>query len=306
MGEKSKLIGEYGEKSVENFLKMIGWGKAHQNIEFRCSDESHGKRTHGLDFFFTYKSPLVDNVLKKINISVKFSDLPYPTSPTSLFKKHFDDIIKALDCFKKSQESKDIISGIRNYNKSENIGLLFWLTNDEDSYIDLIPKLANVRFSENYYYDSFYIVDNKKIDFLYSCLKYSKTKFEDSEISFFYPDTGKNIIPSIKTNYGKVLPIEYINASILPLRIEGKLTKKITLALYTVDNFNVEDLKRLISLAKELSKSWTSEVLILFPNYNETRHSSFVRIAKGVFEEESFTDLVKVESYNDDFKSLQI
>ncbi|HEY9221707.1 MAG TPA: hypothetical protein VIO43_09055 [Lutibacter sp.] len=306
MGEKSKLIGEYGEKSVENFLKLIGWGKAHQNIEFNCSKESHKKRTHGLDFFFTYKSPLVDSVLKKINISVKFSDLPYPNSPSSAFKSHFEDLTKAIECFKTSQQSKEIISETRNYTKSEDVGLLFWLTNNETSYTDLIPKLANLRFSEDYNYDSLYIVDNKRIDFIYCSLKYAISRFKDSDITFFYPDTGKNIIPTIKRNFGKILPVEYINTSILPLRIEEPLTKITTLALYTIEPFDIKDLKRLISLSKELSKSWSSKIVILFPDYNEIRNSSDVRIAKSAFEEETFTEQISIESYNDNFKSLQI
>ena len=312
MGEKSKLIGEYGEKSVENFLKLIGWGKAHQNIEFACNKENHKnkdnkqKRTHGLDFFFTYKSPLVDSVLKKVNVSVKFSDKPYPNSPSTKFKSHFEDLATAIECFKTSQESKEIISGIRNYTKSEDIGLLFWLTNDETSYDDLIPKLANVRFSDDYNYDSLYIVDNKRIDFIYRSLKYAITEFKDSDITFFYPDTGKNIIPTTKKNFGKILPIEYINSSILPLRIEETITKTTTLALYTIEPFDIKDLKRLISLSKELSKSWPSKILILFPDYNEARNSSDVRIAKSAFEEDTFTDQISVVSYNDNFKSLQI
>lgn len=306
MGEKSKLIGEYGEKSVENFLKLIGWGKSHQNIEFQCSNETHKKRTHGLDFFFTYKSPLVDSVLKKINISVKFTDLPYPNSPSSTFKSHFDDLTKAIECFKLSQESKEIVSNIRNYSQSEEVGLLFWLTNNETSYNDLIPKLASVRFSEVYNYDSLYIVDNKRIDFIYKSLKYSLSRFKNCDITFFYPDTGKNIIPTTKRNFGKTLPVEYINTSILPLRIEETSTKKTTLALYTIEPFNTKDLKRLISLSKELSKSWPSNVIILFPEYNELSNASEVRIAKSAFEEESNMDQISVESYNDNFKSLQI
>ena len=306
MGEKSKLIGEYGEKSVENFLKLIGWGNAHHNIEFSCTKHDHNKRTHGLDFFFTYKSPLVDFVLKKINISVKFSDSPYPTSPSLSFKNFFQDLTKSIECFKTSQQSKEILAEIRGYKKSEDVGLLFWLTNDNNSYEDLIKELTNVRFSEDFNYDSFFIVDNKRIDFIYKSLKYSKSRFIDSDIAFFYPDTGKNIVPTIKKNFGKILPIEYINTSVLPLRIEEVSTKKTTLALFTIDPFQTEDLKRLISLSKELSKSWSSEIVILFPDYNEVRNSSDVRIAKSAFEEETFIQYISVESYNDNFKRLQV
>jgi hypothetical protein len=41
MGEKSKFIDEYGEKSVENFLKLIGWGEPPKGNTFNCSNENH-------------------------------------------------------------------------------------------------------------------------------------------------------------------------------------------------------------------------------------------------------------------------
>ena len=149
-------------------------------------------------------------------------------------------------------------------------------------------------------------MDNKRIDFIYLSLKYAISTFNNSDINFFYPDTGKNIIPSIKKNFGKVLPVEYLNSSILPIRIEDNLSKQTTLALFTIDPFDVDDLKRLISLSQELSKSWPSKILICFPNYNETNHSREVRIAKNNFEDAKFTNNISVQSFNDDFKSLQI
>jgi hypothetical protein len=306
MGEKSKLIGEYGEKSVENFLKLIGWRDSHNNIEFKCSNENHKKKTHGLDFFFTYKSPLVDLVLKRVHISVKFTDKPYPNSPNSKFKEFYNDLASSIECFKISPESREITSSIKNYSRTEEIGVLFWLSNDEESYDDLISKIASATLSTEYNFDSLFVVDNKRIEFIYNCLNYSSSKFKDLDISFFYPNTGKNIIPTIKSDFGKILPVEYINSSIIPLRLEDKTNNKTTLALFTIERFSTEDLERLISLSKELSKSWSSEILILFPDYNELRNLKDVKIAKGYFEEENFTKNITVKSYKEDFKSLQI
>jgi hypothetical protein len=306
MGEKSKLIGEYGEKSVKNFLKLIGWRDSHNNIEFKCSNENHKKKTHGLDFFFTYKSPLVDLVLKRVHISVKFTDKPYPNSPNSKFKEFYNDLASSIECFKISPESREITSSIKNYSRTEEIGVLFWLSNDEESYDDLISKIASAKLSTEYNFNSLFVVDNKRIEFIYNCLNYSSSKFKDLDISFFYPNTGKNIIPTIKSDFGKILPVEYINSSIIPLRLEDKTNNKTTLALFTIEPFSTEDLERLISLSKELSKSWSSEILILFPDYNELRNLKDVKIAKGYFEEENFTKNITVKSYKEDFKSLQI
>ena len=201
MGEKSKLIGEYGEKSVENFLKLIGWGEPPKGTEFKCSNQNHiskntkkQKKTHGIDFFYAYKSPLVDSVLKKVSISVKYSNEVYPNSPGSKFKEYFEDLVTAIDCFRFTPELKEIINSIKGYSSSEDIGVLFWLTNNIESYSDLIPKLSNINISTDSNYHSLYVVDNKRIDFIYLSLKYAISTFNNSDINFFYPDTGKNII----------------------------------------------------------------------------------------------------------------
>lgn len=52
------MIGEFGKKTVDNFLKLIGWGEAPRNIEFNCHKEKHD--------IFPYKSPLVDNTFYNI------------------------------------------------------------------------------------------------------------------------------------------------------------------------------------------------------------------------------------------------
>ena len=313
MGEKSKLIGEYGERSVENFLKLIGWGEPPKGNYFKCSNEKHinkdtkkQKTTHGIDFFYAYKSPLVDSVLKKVNVSVKYSNEIYPNTPNSKFKEYFEDLVTAIECFKFTPELKEIINSIKGYSNSEDIGVLFWLTNNSDSYNDLIPKLSSINLTTEFNYHSLYVVDNKRIDFIYLSLKYAISRFNNSDINFFYPDTGKNIIPTTKKNFGKILPVEFLNTSILPLRIEDEFSKQTTLALFTIDPFDGEDLKRLISLSQELSKSWPSKILICFPDYNELNHSREVRIAKNNFEDAKFTNNISVESFNDNFKSLQI
>lgn len=304
MGEKSKLIGEYGEKSVENFLKLIGWGETPRNIEFDCTKEIHERRTHGIDFYYAYISPLTDGILKRISISVKFSDKPYPNSPNSKFKEYFDELAQAIDCFKHSTELREL-NTIRGYNTVENIGLLFWLSNEENESGDILTKLENIQLNSDYSFDSLYVVDNKRIDFVFSSILYTKNRFKDSDISFFYPDTGKNLNPTTKRNNGKILPVEYINSTIIPFRVEDINTKKTTLVLISNDNFELNDLKRLIGLSKELSKSWPSEIVICFPDYNELRHSKDVRNAKTTFEDETFTQNIIIESFNTNFKSLQ-
>lgn len=307
MGEKSKFIGETGEKTVENFLTLIGWGNASKGAEFPCFDsDNHNKeRTHGLDFYFNYVSPLVDGVLKKINISVKFTDKVYPNSPNAKFKEHFVDLVESMECFKFSDTYKQLTSAISEYYiSSENIGVLFWLSNENSVQEDIITKVSNSILPNTYAFDTVYLVDNKRLEFLYSSITYAKNIGNNFEMNFFYHDTGKNINPLVKRNYGTILPVEFINSSIIPIRLEDISNNSTKLILTCIDNFNIEDLKRLISLAQELTKSWPSDIIIAFPDYNEIRNSKDVVIAKSSFEN-NFTKNINVVSYYPNSKSLQ-
>jgi hypothetical protein len=91
MGEKSKSIGEKGEKIVENFLRLIGWNNPQPNrtltclhpVEHKSKSANNSRTTHGIDFFYANKSHLKINTLDNIVISVKFSASEYPKYPST-------------------------------------------------------------------------------------------------------------------------------------------------------------------------------------------------------------------------------
>lgn len=312
MGEKSRIIGEYGEKTVDNFFKLIGWGEVPKNIELRCSHPkkhaskgSENRLTHGIDFFFAYRSPLVDGVLKSISVSVKYTSNPYPNAPSSVFKEHFEDLVFSIECFKHSPEKNNTTRKISGYSRVEEVGVLFWLSNNPETYDDLIIKLSNVNVTLDNCFNTLYIVDNKRIDFIYSAIRHAQRWLNNSELLFYYPDTGKNIIPTEKLNCGPILPVEYINTSILPIRLENKENNQIQLLLYTIDAFSNTDLQRLIGLTQTISKSWATRIVIAFPDYNELTHGGEARLIKSIFEDKLAMDSVTITSYNDNFKSLQ-
>ena len=125
MGELSKKIGEQGERIVLTFLKNIGWENTSVAIDLPCLiNEEHkhngtdGRTTHGIDGLFPYESPLFENILDHIVISVKFSKNSYPAYPNSDFKSHFKDLATAMECYDKSKlqnEEKSNTCGARTY-----------------------------------------------------------------------------------------------------------------------------------------------------------------------------------------------
>jgi hypothetical protein len=309
MGEYSKSIGEYGEKLVDNFLDLIGWKSPQKGIDIPCFDkETHAKkdkkerRSHGIDFIYSYNSPFIDGVLKNIIVSVKFSKSAYLSYPVPDFLNYYDDLATAIECFEHSDNKQEILKGFLDFDSVEDIGVLFWINDNPDSIDDILPEISNVKFEHNYSINSLYVVDNRRIMFIYRVLEFVKSKFSDFNILFYYPNTGKNINPMTKQNSGSSLPVEYLNSSILPLKLQRKdKEKEVYLGIFCIDNYEKEDFKRIIGLSKELSVGLASKVYIGIPNYNEIEHQNQINIIKQQFQDVDFTSGVYVLNYNDKF-----
>jgi hypothetical protein len=309
MGEWSRRIGEIGEEVVAEFLDSIGWGNAQRNLSLPCmkghrhSTGENARITHGIDYLFSYSSPLQNRNLNHLVISVKYTTNAYPKNPSSKFKEHFFDLAKTMECFRQSEirrSANNLFSGI---DEAKDIGVLFWLTHDTSSEDDVIQKVARVHNMDEYNYGSIYIVDNKRLGFIHDTLKYLSINRSDSEVEFFYPNTGKNYNPINKESSGKILPVEFINASVIPLKLSNRDNSK-TIVLAVSDDFQREYLQRLIGLAYELTSDFAKDTLILFPDFSQLSHENQVSEAKSSFRDQRFTESVRVSSYRLDFRNI--
>lgn len=309
MGEWSKTVGEFGEKTVENFLRLIGWGETPKNISLDCikpkvhAEEGKERQTHGIDFYFSYLSPLVDNTRKNVHISSKYTANPYPNSPVRTFKEYVQELAWTIDCFRHSEKKQEYFSNLRGYKHTEDVGVLFWLSNDGSTYDDLINKVANSNISLEGPIHSLFVVDNKRVEFIYQALRHSQSNYNGYSVDFFYPSTGKNIIPVNKKNYGSMLPVEYINTSVLPIRVQNSHGTT-GLLLFSIEPYSGEDLKRLMGLTQELSKSWSGFVEISFPDFNSLSHGDSVRAIKSMFLNDGLIDNITVTSFSNSFTNI--
>lgn len=172
MGEWSKKIGEYGEDVVDKFLSVVGWHDLAKGNQINCSklngehvnQRGETVHTHGIDFLFSYMSPLIDGQLNNIVISSKFKTSKYPNSPTTEFKWFMTDLINMLECFDYSELKESVLSNYQ-YSNINDVGMLFWLNNQEDSTDDLISIVSSSRFDllKN---NTIYIMDNKRVGFI--------------------------------------------------------------------------------------------------------------------------------------------
>lgn len=305
MGEWSKKVGEHGENVVKEFFDLIGWSSSQDGLEMPClREERHDGKTHGIDRLFAYLSSLEDGVLNNIVTSVKYTAKGYPSSPNTLFKSHFFDLAKTLECFKNSEIRRTAIKNFSGVDSTKDIGVLFWLSNPKEQDRDILTEVANCKGLDAFAYETIYVVDNKRISFIFDSIQGVKAAFTGRSVEFFYPSTGKNNNPLTRNSSGLVLPVEYINSSVLLFKVVDGNNQSKTLVISSIDNFDSSNLRRLIGLAHEISQDWNSSTLILFPDYDQLHHKNEVNDAKSGFANQSFVSSVKVASFNADFRSM--
>ncbi len=311
MGEWSRRIGEVGEQVVGEFLDLIGWGDSQRSIALPCmkgglhSNGTNPRSTHGIDYLFSYESQLVDRTVDNLVISVKYTANLYPANPSTKFKEYFQDLAQTIECFQRSEVRQSSNSHFSGIDSSRTIGVLFWLSNQDSSEnnIDVIQEVANVRNIDKYNYSSIYLVDNKRVSFIYDVIKHLSLNNPGSRIEFFYPNTGKNYNPLTREFSGKILPIEFVNSPVLPLKIKSQdHTRAIVIAVS--EHFNTDHLKRLMGLAADITSDFATDTLILFPDFDPLHHENRVSEAKSGFRDRDFIQNVRVSSFRTDFRNV--
>lgn len=307
-GEKAKSSGEYGERIVENLLNLIGWGNALSGVTVNCTfpekhkGKSNESQKHGVDYIYQYKCPLRDSVQHDVLISVKCRK-DYPTASstvTTYFKEFLIDLARASECY----PSCDIYKRkIQKTKKREISGVVFWINRNIDDgkeYESIIDKVTTMRLGDDVNKINITLVDNKKSQFLYDILTYAHKTYGEDNINFFYIGTGLNNISLDRVYKGRVMPVEYLNANVIPLIVDNNLESR--LLLTTSEPFCENYLRRLIGVAQEITNTLTASVVIAFSDYNKFEHEEIVRKVKLDFEDESFLRKVSVTTYKPDFR----
>ncbi|WP_283710303.1 GapS4a family protein [Pseudoalteromonas prydzensis] len=316
MGEKSKEIGEKGEKLVNELLTVIGWSGLQNNESIPClTPEEHMSKnaqkprsTHGIDIFFSDKSNLEDFTLENVVVSVKYTSKPYPSAPSSIFKEHLKDLAQTIECFMKSnlraENNEDFeMTGIR---KANDTGVLFWLSNHKDSDQDVISKIANINLDKSLNFSTIHVVDNSRASFIYSSIKFIQDSFKEYDYFFHYAFSSANYTDPNIQKFGNVLPVEYLSSNLLPFRLIDKSTGKISFCVVCRDEFSEEAIKRLIHLASDVSQDFTGEFFFLFPDYDPLLHEKILQQAQRVTNKTHSMEqrTITVKSYKEDFRGL--
>ena len=296
MGEYSQRVGVVGENVVADFLKLIGWENPLRNDDIASIDTDFRKRTNGIDGYFHYINPMVGGTIENIIYSSKYSTEPYPVSQlVAQFKERYLELAKAIESFKKSELKQRTISLHQNIDAHFDRGILFWLNNSTSGENDIISRLSRIELNTGVNHDGIFLVDNKRIEFIYDSICFAQLKYREYEVDFVYFNNGLNNDDKNPRN-GKIMPVQYINSSILPLRAsKGNET---TIIINAIDNFDREDLIKYMGIAKNIGCNSQGATLITFPDYSETEHFPTVNNIKQIFNDASFTSQLEVVNYN--------
>lgn len=319
MGEFANLVGDRGEEIVKYlFEELLGYSQYQEKIDIKCVDgENHHinpektKKSHGIDGFLYYKSPLEDSCLDIGIISSKYTTKKYPNSqlrPT--FREYFKDLAWTLECFRNSEKKSDIESSVSGVETTKIYGVLFWLSNHQESFLeDTLPEISKSEFGgDSLIFDQIVYIDNARLSFLVSVLYPLRQKYGDKGYSFVYPLTGHNLLLEENKGFGYKFPIQFFSYDILPLRIEETIgnEKNITFYLACRKGFDAEDFNKIAGLAKTFNHlQATKRTIISFPDYNEVNHKNLVKQKLSSFLDEDFTDQIIVTGYNLDFRNFK-
>jgi hypothetical protein len=310
-GEASKRSGDFGEKIVKNLIELIGWKNNIGNIGVNCVHEDKHKLPntekrvkHGIDFLFQYKCPLRDNVQQNVIVSSKHRD-GYPDTPKgkkTRFKEFLYDIAYAIECFPTSEYYRNKTPGTT---KKELTGVIFWIDSSEEQKGNgVTDDISDFRLTEELDYKTVILVDNYRANFIYDSIKFAHNEYGEEKVEFFYIDTGYNNSGLARSYSGKILPVEYLNADVLPFKIKDKDNGDVLLLIIN-DIFNEDYLKRLIGLAQELTKDWSHRITIAFPDFSLYHHEGNVTRAKQQFDDMEFVNKIEIKCFRPNFRSMQ-
>lgn len=278
---------------TKKILELIGWGAFGDKYEVEVFNERTSEvDVHAVDFEGDLESKLKENTGDFVMVS-SLHDIKYPESSKIEINKYINDTAIVLQDLKKCQK---VPTG--RFDTTDYYSLLFWFTTDNN---DLCRDFIH-EAKENYKRTSlndelnYFLIDNKKANFLISSIITAKNYRVDVPVKFMCPITEANQSPDSIGSRSLKLPVQYINSSVIPIAKEDK--SKISFLLFCSDGFSPDSLKKLIWLTIRLTSGFGNEYLLYFPDYDEERdNSEALRVIRS-FDSDVLENKIEVLQYN--------
>lgn len=301
-GEKSKSIGEYGEKIGRSLLDLLGWKDTIRNISITCNlgdehknDKGNPKQSHGDDELFVYDCPFFSDRRVAVHVSIKHSE-QYNPNEGKLKAKIKSDLIELseiIECSKYSVETDSILNGISTERPdTKHFGLLVYTSHHKQQLDKNVTYLLNHMIFNEKINDTIYMVDNDRANFLFEVHRYLNSNYD----SFKYtnPNFGFSLLGD-QDNHTNFITLNMLNSDILPFRVD--VDGCFEIILFCKDEFSEDSLKKGITYAFEISQGFTKKISIGFPDFNYHTHKSADQTAKRNFSNENQNIDITIETF---------
>ncbi|PKH50784.1 hypothetical protein CXF68_08835 [Tenacibaculum sp. Bg11-29] len=278
---------------TKKILDLIGWNQFGENQTIEIFNEhTSDNDVHTVNFIGDFTNQLKEKTGDFVMVS-SLHNFNYPNSSKSEITKYLKDVDVILADSKNKNEVP-----LKRFESTNYHSLLFWLTTDSDDLLTDFIHPTKDNYKRTLLNDklTYYLIDNKRANFLISSIITAKNYRDDVSVKFLYPITEANQSPDKIGQRGLKLPVEYINSSVIPIAKEDKT--KISFLLFCSDSFSPESLKKLIWLTIRLTSGFGNEYLLYFPDYNEDQHQNEALKTIRSFDEELLDDKIKVLRYN--------
>ncbi len=301
MGESSKKLGEEGEAKIRAFFESIGWPALSDGFDIDClmpeqhkaEDSSGNRRTHGIDFAYSYVCPVVTNRQRNILISAKNSAEDETPTKRMLIKKDLRELAIALKCFNHSRQKKVMNESGKGATSSEDVGILIRLNKDKDTDRSYLGDAANRDRIEIEGSCPLYLIENARFDHVSRVIRHVTTSFGGLSHSYALPKTALNFAADSRRTSSDLLPIQSLVGGPIAVRLDSPSgSEQASLVIYTDEPFEIDHFRRLTSLGLDLSSNWVN-VTIAFPDFQQHAHGEVVSQAIAGMAQKDFAAKVK-------------
>lgn len=270
MGEKSKSIGERGEKKILDFLKAIGWENPKTNFDIACdsqadhvkpSSKSGERKSHGVDAMYNYICPYSPKVHRVVLVSMKDSDEEKTSDRTALVKSDLKDLSTLSECFEVSEEHSQFYSAENGADTLMIHKLLIRLNKDQETERQFLPmeKKRDLAFGSKV---PPYFLQNDRFDYIDSCLRYLELNIKGDTYHYFITRNSLNLDGSERKTESSFLPLQNLIGGPIVVRSNNEQGK--SLLVFSAEDFTEITLRRMIGLAQTCGNGWASKVFLIF------------------------------------------
>jgi hypothetical protein len=142
------------------------------------------------------------------------------------------------------------------------------------------------------------------MEFIHQTLAKINNKYSEYDINFHYNQSDANFSDPNIQKFGKSMPVEYLTADIIPFRLIDRINNKDLFCISLNENFTEQNLNYLLSYASDVSLDFTTNFVLLYPDFNELEHIAIFEKSVGKFNKRENKISVKIHSLSTEFRSL--